>query len=303
MKKPTLIVMACLLLAACTQASPIKAKDPKFQALVDRTLKNMVFVEGGSYMMGDPGDELVAAFGDQAFYFYLPCKDNKPAHKVTLDRYYMGKFEVTYEEHDLFTTATGRELTNQRFLDWGRSQELGEWARKKYRDGRAPEISAGVSWHGAKEYCEWLGEQTGLPFDLPTEAQWEYAARSRGMLVPFATDTGFIERGVNYPRGLDYPTPPGSFPPNPLGLYDMSGNAVEWVRDWYDPDYYSHSSEHNPQGPETGKKKVVRGGGTHSSPSGSSTVSRRYGGLGHESISGMGFRCVINTDQSLPVGK
>jgi formylglycine-generating enzyme required for sulfatase activity len=120
--------------------------------------------------------------------------------------------------------------------------------------------------------------------------------------VPFATDTGFIERGVNYPRGLDYPMPPGSFPPNPLGLYDMSGNAYEWVQDWYDPNYYSRSPEHNPQGPETGIKKVVRGGGVGESPGRSSTVIRYYSDFGYESVSGLGFRCVINTDKPLPVG-
>jgi formylglycine-generating enzyme required for sulfatase activity len=298
-------MMACLLLAACTQAPPIKAKDPKFQALVDRTLKNMVFVEGGSYMMGDPGDELVASFGDQAFFFYLPCKDNKPAHKVTLDSYYMGKFEVTYEEHDLFTTATGRELTNKR--DWDRiwSKETGELSREVSLGQRAPEIPVGVNWHGAKEYCQWLGEQTGLPFDLPTEAQWEYAARSRGKVVSFAKDTGFVERGVNYPPppSTDNPLPPGNFPPNPLGLHDMSGNAYEWVVDWYDPEYYSRSLEYDPQGPESGKTKVIRGGGVNNSPGGSSTVLREGSYKYEKEYRSVGFRCVINTDKPLPVGK
>jgi sulfatase modifying factor 1 len=262
MKISMLTVFACLLLTACSQAQPIKAKDPKYQPLVDRTLKNMVFVEGGSYMMGDQKNTHIDVFGEEVYNYYFPGEtDNKPAHKVTLDGYYMGKFEVTYEEHDIFTAAIGREPTNKR--DWDRiwNKETGELSREISRERRAPENPAGVSWHGAEEYCEWLGDQTGLPFDLPTEAQWEYAARSRGKLVPFATDTGYIERGVNYPPSMDNPLPPGNFPPNPLGLYDMSGNAYEWVQDWYDPEYYSHSPEHNPQGPEARAKKVIRGGG------------------------------------------
>jgi formylglycine-generating enzyme required for sulfatase activity len=284
MKKSAMIMIACLLLTACTQG-PIKAKNPEFQALVDRTIESTVFVKGGSFMMGDPGDELLQAFGDQAFKYYLPCQDNKPAHIVTLDSYYMGKFEVTYDEHDVFTAATGREPTCKR--------DIGH-------DVRAPANPAGVSWHGAKNYCEWLGEQTGLPFDLPTEAQWEYAARSRGKVVPFATDTGLIDRGRNYPPSIYDPLPAGQFPPNPLGLYDMSGNAFEWVLDWYDPEYYRHAPEHNPRGPEAGIKKVVRGGGVDNSPGGSSTVVRAPGGYHHKSYPGMGFRCVINTDKPLP---
>ncbi|WP_052446551.1 formylglycine-generating enzyme family protein [Geoalkalibacter ferrihydriticus] len=159
----------------------------------------------------------------------------------------MSRYEITYGEHDIFTTETGREPTMQR-------QFGAPW--------RSPEYPAGVSWQEAHDYCAWLGEQSGLPFALPTEAQWEYAARSRGKVVPFATDTGLIEPGVNYPPSTRYPFPVGNFPPNPLGFYDMSGNVQEWVADWYDPAYYSKSPEHNPQGPETGTEKVYRGGGS-----------------------------------------
>jgi formylglycine-generating enzyme required for sulfatase activity len=280
-------LFVCFLLCGCAQAQKNSANDSKVQQLIDRTLKDMVFVESGSYMMGDPGDKLMQAFGDQAFKYYLPCQDNKPVHKVTLDSYYMGKFEITFEQHDIFTATTGREPTCKR--------DIG-------REVRAPANPAGTSWHSAKEYCEWLGEQTGLPFDLPTEAQWEYAARSQGKLVPFATDTGFVDRGRNYPPPSMYdPLPIGQYPPNPLGLHDMSGNAYEWVLDWYDPEYYSRSPEKNPRGPKTGIKKVVRGGGVDNSPGGSSTVMRAPGGFHHKSYPGMGFRCVVNTGKLLPV--
>ena len=289
--KNSWFVVLMFVLSAC---APLKAAQgenifhpaPEIQALIERTLGDMIFVEGGSFMMGDPGEELAAAYDDKIIYFYLPRQDSRPAHKVTLDSYYMSRYEITYGEHDIFTAATGREPTTQRGLG-------APW--------RSPEHPAGVSWQGAHDYCAWLGEQIGLPFALPTEAQWEYAARSRGKVVPFATDTGLIERGVNYPPSTRYPFSVGQFPPNPLGFYDMSGNVQEWVADWYDPEYYSKSPGINPQGPETGTEKVYRGGGIHNSPGGSSVVIR---GKAEDYLNenfAWGFRCVINTDQPLPV--
>ncbi|MDO3378332.1 formylglycine-generating enzyme family protein [Geoalkalibacter halelectricus] len=290
--KSLLWIMLIVILSACSppqaaQGSNLPHADPEIQALIGRTLGDMVFVEGGSFMMGDPGEELAAAYDDKIIYFYLPRQDSRPAHKVTLDSYYMSRYEITFGEHDLFSKVTGRRPTM--------ADDIGEL----WRGG--PNHPAGVNWQGAHDYCAWLGEQTGLPFALPTEAQWEYAARSRGKVVPFATDTGLIEPGINYPEPLDWPLPVGQFPPNPLGFHDMSGNAYEWVSDWYDPEYYSISPGINPQGPPTGEKKVYRGGGVGSSPGSSSTVIRGAGTFEREATASWGFRCVINTDQPLPV--
>ncbi len=253
--------------------------------LIERTLENMVFVEGGAFIMGDSEEEMIAAFGDMAFYYYLPCRDNRPAHEVALNDYYLGKFEVTFGEHDVFSAATGREPTE--------AEQMG----KPWRQLDTP---AYVNWRDAHAYCAWLGEQTGLPIGLPTEAQWEFAARSRGLVVPFATDTGYIDPGVNYTDESNrYPYPPGKFPPNPLGLYDMSGNISEWVVDWYAPDYYARSPKQNPQGPQSGEKKVYRGGSVFNSPGGSSTVIRSKAEPDLPYASG-GFRCAINTGEPLP---
>ena len=124
---------------------------------------------------------------------------------------------------------------------------------------------------------------------------------SSGKIVPFATDTGYIEPGINYTDESNrYPYPPGKFPPNPLGLYDMSGNISEWVADWYAPDYYARSPRENPQGPQSGKKKVYRGGSVFNSPGGSSTVIRGKAEPALPYASG-GFRCAINTGEPLPV--
>lgn len=121
-------------------------------------------------------------------------------------------------------------------------------------------------------YSQWLGQQLDLPMSLPTEAQWEYAARNLGQDVLFPTDTGEIDPGRNmwtYDEQREFSnkyssivlTVPivGLYPPNPLGLYDMTNQNYEWMVDWYDPEYYANSPEHNPKGLKTGVEKVLRG--------------------------------------------
>ncbi len=209
--------------------------------LIKKTLNDLVFVEGGSFMMGDVG------YTDSTgtHQYFLGRKDALPVHQVTLDSYSMGKLEVTYKEFDLFCKATGKELVGS-----------------KYRGSEfiLPQLSAvDLNWHQAKAYCSWLKEITGLPFDLATDAQWEYAARSRGKAVKYATDNGEIEKGRNF-KGKEYRLgsypPPGSYPPNPLGMYDMSGNRAEWVLDgWYG---YTKEAQVNPTHKQTGLM-VIRG--------------------------------------------
>lgn len=192
--------------------------------------------------MGDWGDENGVPYDFDAY--------SRPLHKVTLDGFSMMAYKVTFEDFDVFTDAVGKERIGMRERD--------------LKD-RAPKRPAGVSWFGAKAYCAWLGELSGLPFDLPTEAQWEYAARSGGKKVLFATDSGKIERGRNFPRQWEsYPKEPtvpdvGKYAPNPAGLFGMSEDTSEWVNDWFSEDYYKTSSLKNPTGPATGTKKVMRG--------------------------------------------
>ncbi|MGP5542847.1 formylglycine-generating enzyme family protein, partial [Psychrobacter celer] len=136
---------------------------------------------------------------------------------------------------------------------------------------RQPNAAAGINWQTAQHYCQWLGQQLEVPMNLPTEAQWEYAARNRGEYILFPTDTGEIDPGRNIwtyeeQRTISGKYDPvfavplvGLYPPNSLGLYDLINQNYEWMMDWYDPDYYANSPEHNPQGPKTGIRKVLRG--------------------------------------------
>lgn len=253
MKSFSLLFALILALSAPAASAKSKsAKEPRptqaeIGALVERSKHNLVFVEGGEFMMGDFGaihspDELP----------YTAQPDNKPLHKVTLDSFSISKYKVTYSEYDLYTRANGLPPIAQSDFE---------------RPYRIPEAPAGVPWQGAKNYCLWLRKLSKLPFDLPTEAQWEYAARARGQFLVFPTNDGYYREDVNVPSyetlkkrgndGLVYPI--GLYPPNPLGLYDMASNGRDWMNDWFSETTYREPNRKNPAGPKSGEHKVVRG--------------------------------------------
>jgi sulfatase modifying factor 1 len=224
----------------------LAASESAVAALKARVKQSMRLIKGGTFDMGD--------WGDENGRHYDMEDDSRPVHKVTLDTFSMMAYKVTYEDFDIFTSANQLELI-----------DMGQGSRDV--NGvlyRAPKRPAGVSWYGAKAYCQWLGKITKTTFDLPTEAQWEYAARSGGKKLIYATDNAKIDRGRNYPpEWEDGPKPPlpdvGSYPPNPIGLYGMAEEALEWTNDWYDKTYYQHPAEKNPKGPINGTKKSQRG--------------------------------------------
>ena len=196
--------------------------------------------------------------------------DNKHLHDVILDGFYIEARQVSYSDFDVYTKSTGQPDVS--IEDFG--------ARF-----RSPDVPVGVSWNQAHDYCQWMAEKTGRPYALPTEAQWEYAARNRGEFRPYATDDGTLERGKNAPSKaeirkttVDGAAPKAfeiaSIPANPLGIYQMGLNGFEWVNDWYGKDYYEHSPEKNPMGPEEGTEKVLRGSGFSASDQGVLTVYR-----------------------------
>lgn len=287
MYKKLLLIPLLFSFAAC------ESKDKKLEKLLKITQENMVFVKGGTFMMGDPqGTNIKDKYG----YNILRTPENEKEypdaqwmrigggvdlalkHKVTLSDYSISKYETTWEEFDLYYEIIGKELLDKKFIG------------QEWRSSKMP-VSV-PSWNVAKNYCKFLAKKTGLNYDLPTEAQWEYAARSRGEYVYFATDTGrgIMDRSslnpTNEPKNIgDGIFAVGSFNPNPLGLYDMSGNLHEWINDWYGKDYYKKSPELNPTGPKNGAQKVRRGGKS------SLSFSRSNGPL---NAPNQGFRCLLN---------
>lgn len=227
-----------------------------------KVLADLVFVEGGSFVMGEAsqmrGKFDRSKYSAEQLTLFRNLFDRMPGHEVTLSSFWISRYKTTFAEFDVFTDATGSKPAPTSEFDL---------------PYKAPNIPAGVPWFRADAYCSWLGKITGKPFSLPTEAQWEYAARSRGQKFIYATDDGHLRQGVNTaikdvsrafavtPSGrlnsITYPV--GLFAPTPLGLYDMNGNGGDWVSDWYELTYYDISPAKDPTGPEKGTEKVVRG--------------------------------------------
>ncbi|ELN9426578.1 SUMF1/EgtB/PvdO family nonheme iron enzyme [Klebsiella pneumoniae] len=248
-----LIVVASVaagLLTGCDQKSTGK-RETLSEALVAKSLSNMVPVKGGEFLMGDFGP-LVG----QKLPFSIN-QDDKVLHKVVLSDFSISKFKVTNDDYNKYLQITGIKKPPINILV------------KEYPSLQKDDYSVGVTWQQAKDYCQWLGKESDKNIDLPTEAQWEYAARSRGQYLPFSTNNGNFELGSNIPEqkkldeytdGYGFPIYPiGKYPPNPLGLYDMGLSGAEWSNDCYSTDYYSHSPVYDPQGPVKGNEKVLRG--------------------------------------------
>jgi sulfatase modifying factor 1 len=182
------------------------------------------------------------------FWMGSDCgQDNeRPVHRVWVDAYLLARCQVTNLEYGEFVHETG--IAPPPF-----------WQDSNFHHPRQPVV--GVSWFEAVQYCEWLNRRSHLEYRLPTEAEWERAARGgrEGKLYPW---------GDEPPQSLpDYaqrwstgPEPVGNYAPNPFGLYDIGENVHEWCSDWYQADYYRGSPERNPRGPENGQRRASRGG-------------------------------------------
>ncbi|MDO4764131.1 MAG: SUMF1/EgtB/PvdO family nonheme iron enzyme [Flavobacteriaceae bacterium] len=209
-----------------------------------------IFVEGGSFKMGSPDGE-----GEE---------NERPQHNVTLKSFYISKYEITNAQFAEFLNKGRFQGRVYNGLDI--EYKDGKWVPGKNK-GNLPVVN--VPWHGANAYAEWAGGR------LPTEAEWEYAARGG------KKSEGFIYSGSNNPDDVAWhlgnsqssAQPVGTKKANELGIHDMSGNVLEWTSDFYAP--YPSEDQHNPEGPNTGYSRVYRGGSFRNT-SALSRVARRF---------------------------
>jgi sulfatase modifying factor 1 len=183
-------------------------------------------------------------------WFGMGCEngrdDEKPVHRVWVDAFELGAYQVTNEEYGCFVAATN-----------GAPPPC--WKDANFNHPKMPVAAA--SWHEAAAYCDWLSEAAGKPYRLPSEAEWERAARggAEGFSNPWGD--GPPETVPDYTkRWKSGPEPVGLYAPNAYGLYNLGDNVHEWCADWYDSGYYGHSPERNPRGPADGSRRASRGG-------------------------------------------
>jgi formylglycine-generating enzyme required for sulfatase activity len=259
-----------------------------------------LLVPGGCYSMGD--------------VYGAGFDDERPVHEVCVSPFYMGKFEVTLDQFRAFAAATGYLTEAERkggCTGWDgngfrRSSGL-SWKHTAFpQKGNHPVVC--VSYQDAEAFAAWMSKGVKRSFRLPTEAEWEYAARGGGKLQPYAwsgkTPGGNVaeesfrkrfpsmETWKGYDDGIAFTAPVGSFPPGPLGLHDLTGNVWEWCRDWYDDEYYGYSPREDPSGPAEGEARSLRGGSWFYGP-GTSRNTYRYRLDPSDRFDDAGFRLVF----------
>ena len=248
------------------KASQVKviANDDKGRVVNDG-YGDYLLVPAGEFKMGDNFNE-----GDSS---------EKPVHTVYLDAYYIGKYEVTNEQYCQFLNEKGNQTEGggSTWLEISSSYCLIEYSEGEYKpkSGKADHPVVEVNWYGARAYCNWLSEKTGKTYRLPTEAEWEKAARGTDQKrYPWGNSidgsyANYYNSGVpndngSTPVGYYDGTKHGIFSTkdnkSPYGAYDMAGNVWEWCSDWYRNNYYASSPLSNPSGPSSGTYRVIRGG-------------------------------------------
>jgi formylglycine-generating enzyme required for sulfatase activity len=250
--------------------------------LVDTTSPSgMVFVPAGSFNMGQSG-----VYGAE------------PIHRVYLDAYYIDKYEVTNEQYKQFIDSGGYSNSGYWTTDgwtWKTTNNIiqpGFWIDSTFGYNAGTNLPVvGISWYEAYAYAKWAGKR------LPTEAEWEKAARwTDERTYPWGADIDSTK--LNYSSNIGHATVVGSYESgkSPYGCYDMAGNVWEWCNDWDSTNYYSNSPANNPQGPVSGSCRVQRGGGWYGN---SNDCKSACGGAGVPDYQskGLGIRCALNVTQ------
>ncbi|MFH2056687.1 MAG: SUMF1/EgtB/PvdO family nonheme iron enzyme [bacterium] len=220
--------------------------------------------------------EMVLIPGGEFYYGYRAKDENESKYEVRVDSFFLDLHEVTNSQYFEFCEATKHELPEF-------------WGMDEFHCG--PDFPdypvVGVSWWDAQDYAEWAGTR------LPTDAEWEYAARGGHLDFKFPWGNEADSTRMNF--GSEGSTPAQSYPPNDYGLYEMTGNVWEWVADYYAEEYRDSTMQVNPTGPEDGRYKTIRGGSWHSGPGCVNVVHRN--GLSSSWVDfAVGFRCALDAE-------
>jgi len=262
-KFPILLVAAGLAAVAVAVLLLAKKKDStRNNAQEVYNSIEWIDIPAGEFQMGDNFNEGVS--------------DERPVHTVYLDSYKIARYELTFDQYDKFCDDTGKNKPSDE--GWGR--------------GTRPVIN--VSWNDAKDFCDWLSEKTGRDIHLPTEAQWEKAARGTDQQrYPWGSSSPNCST-VNYAGCGSQTKPVGSHSTgvSPYGVHDMAGNVFEWCSDWYSDTYYSSSPRNNPTGPSIAESRIVRGGAWNSKALGLRSTLRNYRFPSSGGYNNIGFRLV-----------
>lgn len=270
------LVVGVIGLASAAQAADLPAKNGTGGAPIrGKDGAPMILIPAGPFLMGSNDG--------------LP--NERPEHTVTLKAYYIDQYEITAGRYQKFVESANRNLPPT--WDDEAAQAMGDLP------------AVGMSWTDAAAYCKWAGRR------LPTEAEWEKAARGTdGRRFPWGHMQPFVDI-ANYNRGMWVSEAITLVPVNsglegmsvrhglkeggksPYGLFHMAGNAAEWVADWYDREYYQKSPDVNPAGPATGDKRVIRGGSWADLPTGLRVTSRVSAEPDYEDRT-IGFRCAMD---------
>lgn len=207
--------------------------------------------------------------------------DQKPAHEVKLDAFWMGTHEVTWDAFELFLDKNYELMISEEPIGTivdGLSRPSLPYLDMTFGMGKEGKPAIGMTQYGAIQYCHWLYLKTGIFYRLPTEAEWEYAARAGSAeSFFFGNDASELDQYAwtkENSQGITHPV--GQKKPNPWGLYDIYGNVHEWTSDQYDPAYYSRSPKDNPSNPSIKLYPRVIRGGSYQTPAHELTASKRY---------------------------
>jgi len=271
-------VAGALALLGCSAG---KAPTGLPKEIVNSIGMTLVLIPKGEFEMGSPESDAD----------HLP--NEGPPHRVRITKpFYLGKHEVTIANFRAFVDATGHRTEAERDVGGGfgidfanatvRQESAIVWHNPGFPDFRQGDDHPVllISWRDAEAFCRWLGEKEGRSYRLPTEAEWEYAARG-GTTTAYWTGPSpahlrdaanvadaslrkaapAVQWAEPWDDGHAYTAPVGSLRPNSFGLHDMHGNVWEWCLDWHSNEYYRTSPVEDPKGPKTGRFRAIRGGG------------------------------------------